>query len=84
VAAPPSIAVTVRVFASLRELLGADRVALDLPAGTPLGAVWGYLPSAAVAPPPGLRYAINHQWAPPGAPLADGDEVALILPVSAG
>lgn len=84
VAEPATMAVTVRVFASLREVLGTDRVLLELPAGTPLGAVWSHLPSAAVEPPPGLRYALNHSWAAPGATLRDGDEVALILPVSAG
>ena len=84
VAEPATIAITVRVFASLRQVLGGDRVALELPAGTPVGAVWGHLPSAAIEPPPGLRYALNHAWAAPGATLADGDEVALILPVSAG
>lgn len=77
---------TVRLFASLREAAGTDRVPLALPPATPLGAVWGHLPEAVRARglPDGVRYALNHVWTPPGAPLRDGDEVALVLPVSGG
>jgi molybdopterin converting factor small subunit len=83
---PSEIAVTVRLFASLRDAAGADRLALSLPHATPVGAVWGHLPSELRrdGPPAGLRYALNHEWTLPGAPLRDGDEVALVLPVSGG
>jgi molybdopterin converting factor small subunit len=81
-----SISVTVRLFASLRESAGRSRIALTLPAATPVGAVWGYLADeiGSGEPPAGLRYALNHAWTLPGAPLRDGDEVALVLPVSGG
>jgi molybdopterin converting factor small subunit len=80
------IRVTVRLFASLREAAGTGLIDLRMPAATPVGAVWGHLPEAlgAGAPPEGLRYALNHVWTLPGAPLRDGDEVALVLPVSGG
>lgn len=80
------IAVTVRLFASLRDAAGTGRVALRLPAATPVGAVWSHLPEPvrALGLPDGLRYALNHEWTVPGAPLRDGDEVALVLPVSGG
>jgi molybdopterin synthase catalytic subunit len=80
------IVVTVRLFASLRESVGASRIELSLPPATPVGAVWAHLPGAAAGsePPAGLRYALNHEWTLPGAPLRDGDEVALVLPVSGG
>jgi molybdopterin converting factor small subunit len=80
------ITVTIRLFASLREAAGADRLTVRVPPATPLGALWGHLPEAlaAGAPPAALRYALNHEWALPGAPLRDGDEVALVLPVSGG
>jgi molybdopterin synthase sulfur carrier subunit len=83
---PPAITITVRLFASLREAAGTDRVELRLPAATPAGAVWSHLPSdvGAEGPPDGVRYAVNHEWSLPGAPLRDGDEVALVLPVSGG
>lgn len=81
-----SIDITVLVFASLRDRVGAGRVALRLPAATPVGAVWDHLPEPArSAPAPaGLRYAVNESWATPGSPLRDGDRVALVLPVSGG
>lgn len=83
---PDRIVVTVRLFASLRERAGADRLRLSVPPATPLGAVWSHLPEAVrgTGPPDGVRYALNHAWTPPGAPLRDGDEVALVLPVSGG
>jgi len=81
-----TIAVTVRLFASLRETAGRGEVALSLPPATPVGAVWSHLAEeiGAGEPPVGLRYALNHVWTLPGAPLRDGDEVALVLPVSGG
>jgi sulfur-carrier protein len=83
---PQEISVTVRLFASLREAAGVDRVSLSVPAGTPVGAVWGHLPDAVrgVGLPDAARYALNHEWTLPGATLREGDEVALVLPVSGG
>ena len=83
---PPAITITVRLFASLREAVGTERLELRLPAATPAGAVWSHLPGGVgpEGPPDGVRYAVNHQWTLPGAPLHDGDEVALVLPVSGG
>ena len=61
-------------------------MSLSLPAGTPVGAVWGHLPDPVrdVGLPDGARYALNHEWTLPGATLRDGDEVAVVLPVSGG
>ena len=80
------ISVTVRLFASLREAAGASRMTLSVPHATPVGALWSHLPEAISGgdPPAALRYALNHEWTLPGAPLRDGDEVAFVLPVSGG
>lgn len=80
------IRISVRLFASLREAAGAGRLELELPPATPVGAVWSHLPDPVRegGPPEGVRYALNHEWTLPGAPLRDGDEVALVLPVSGG
>lgn len=80
------IEITVRLFASLRDAAGSGRIELRLPPATPVGAVWSHLPEPvrALGLPEGLRYALNHEWAVPGVPLRDGDEVALVLPVSGG
>lgn len=80
------ITVRVRLFASLREAAGTGRVELTLPPATPVGAVWSHLPDEVRRHglPEGVRYALNHEWTVPGAPLRNGDEVALVLPVSGG
>jgi molybdopterin converting factor small subunit len=83
---PDRITVTVRLFASLREAAGAERFQLSVPAGTPVGALWGHLPEhvRALGPPSGARYALNHAWTIPAATLRDADEVAVVQPVSGG
>ena len=71
--------VTVRLFAGLRERAGwSER---DVEAET-VADVWGQLGLG--EEPPGLLYAVNQEYAEPFRELADGDEVALIPPVSGG
>jgi molybdopterin synthase catalytic subunit/molybdopterin converting factor small subunit len=72
--------VTVRVFAGLRERAGwSERDVEDV---ARVGDVWAKLGLG--EEPPGLLYAVNKEYAPPERELADGDEVALIPPVSGG
>jgi MoaE-MoaD fusion protein len=74
------VEVTVRLFAGLRERAGWSEQKLD---GVELvGDVWTALDLG--DEPPGLLYAVNREYAPPERELADGDEVALIPPVSGG
>ena len=74
--------IVVRAFAGLREQLGTGRVELDLDEGASVSDVW---PALGLGDePPGLLYAVNRQYAEPEHALADGDEVALIPPVSGG
>jgi molybdopterin synthase catalytic subunit/molybdopterin converting factor small subunit len=74
--------ITVRLFAALRELAGADRRQLELADGAAVADVWPALQLG--DEPPGLAYAINREYMPREAGLADGDEVAVIPPVSGG
>src|SRR5689334_12504592 len=74
--------VTVRLFAALRERAGWNRRQLELPDGARVGDVWDAL--GLDDEPPGVAYARNREYAPREEPLADGDEVALIPPVSGG
>jgi molybdopterin synthase catalytic subunit len=71
--------VTVRLFAGLRERAGWSK--REIEAAT-LADVWAALDLG--DEPDGLLYAVNKRYAPPGTALADGDEVALIPPVSGG
>ena len=72
--------VTVRLFAGLRERAGQSRLELD--DVTRVEDVWAKLGLG--DEPPGLLYAVNRSYVEPGHELADGDEVALIPPVSGG
>ena len=73
---------TVRFFAALRELAGQRERELELADGARVDDVW---PALGLGDEPrGLVYAVNRAYAERGAPLADGDEVALIPPVSGG
>jgi molybdopterin synthase catalytic subunit len=71
--------VSVRLFAGLRERAGWSKREVDADA---VGDVWPALDLG--AEPDGLLYAVNREYAPREQPLADGDEVALIPPVSGG
>ena len=73
------MAVTVRLFAGLRERAGWSRRELDVER---VADVWATLGLG--EEPEGLLYAVNREYAERDRPLADGDEVALIPPVSGG
>ena len=72
--------VTVRLFAGLRERAG--RSSVDLEDVSRIDDVWAALSLG--AEPPGLLYAVNRRYVEPGHELVDGDEVAVIPPVSGG
>lgn len=74
--------VAVRLFAGLRERAGTGGRDLELPSGARVADVW--LALGLGSEPPGLLYAVNKEYAEGGRALADGDEVALIPPVSGG
>jgi len=79
--------ITVRLFAILREKAGVSEAVMELPAGASAAAaareigrrfpvVADLIPRAALA--------VNMEYAAPDHALADGDELALIPPVSGG
>lgn len=79
--------VRVRLFAIQRELAGTREVALELPDGATIGDAWGALVAAFPTLKPGrasVRFARNGAYADETTGLADGDEVAMIPPVSGG
>lgn len=71
--------VTVRLFAGLRERAGWSQREID---AATVADVWRALELG--DEPAGLLYAVNKEYATPDRTLADGDEVALIPPVSGG
>jgi molybdopterin synthase catalytic subunit len=74
------VGVKVKLFAGLRELAGWSERELDDVAR--VDEIW---PVLGLGPEPdGLLYAVNKEYAKRDRELADGDEVALIPPVSGG
>jgi molybdopterin synthase catalytic subunit len=73
------VGVKVRLFAGLRERAGWSL--REVEAAT-VADVWPALDLG--SEPEGLLYAVNKEYAPRDRRLADGDEVALIPPVSGG
>jgi molybdopterin synthase catalytic subunit len=74
--------VSVRLFAALRERAGVRERQLELPDGATAADVWPRLDLG--EEPSGLLYALNKEYVERAAALADGDELALIPPVSGG
>ena len=72
--------VTVRLFAGLRERAGRSQ--LELGDVARVEDVWPKLGLG--DEPPGLLYAVNREYVERSHTLADGDEVAVIPPVSGG
>ena len=79
--------IRVRLFAIQRELAGAREIALDLPPGATIEAAWTALVERhpVLAPGrPAVRFARNGEYTDPETALGDGDELAIIPPVSGG
>jgi molybdopterin synthase catalytic subunit len=79
--------ITVRLFASHRDIVGVPELELDVPEGTTIGQLWQRLGAQYPALVPSTRsimYAHNQEYANPEVMLQDGDEAAFIPPVSGG
>ncbi|MEA2609445.1 MAG: MoaE-MoaD fusion protein [Chloroflexota bacterium] len=84
---PVTIDVRIRLFAMQRELAGTREVHVRLAEGSDVEAAWDALVTRHPVLAPGrtsLRFARNGDYAEPLTQLADGDEVAMIPPVSGG
>ena len=77
------VQVTVRLFAGLRDQAGTGEKTLEIQDDATVAAVWPAL-GLASDEPAGLLYAVNKEYAKREQTLAEGDEVALIPPVSGG
>jgi molybdopterin synthase catalytic subunit len=76
------VKVAVKLFAALRERAGTRERALELQDGASIADVW---PALGLGDEPaGLVYAVNRTYVERSHTLADGDEIALIPPVSGG
>ncbi len=79
--------INVRLFARLRDIVGAGEIARQVPDGATVRSVWDEL---AVEFPDLRAYratisaAVNAEYSRMDAPVDDGDEVAFLPPVSGG
>lgn len=79
--------VTVRLFARLRDIAGAGDLVRDVPPGATAQVVWNGLAREFPDFTPytgAVSTAVNEEYARLDAPLADGDEIAFLPPVSGG
>ena len=77
-----AVNVKVRLFAALREQAGSGTLELELADGATVADVWPRLGLG--DEPSGLLYARNRAYVDRAESLSEGDEVALIPPVSGG
>ena len=79
--------VTIRLFARLREIAGADELRRQLPPGATVQTAWDLLadeyPGLADYQPT-VSCAVNEEYARFTTALKDGDEAAFLPPVSGG
>jgi MoaE-MoaD fusion protein len=82
-----SMRVTVLLFGVLKEMLSSQSQVLDLPPGSTVDSVIAHFRQLLPQQPKlwsTLAIAVNQSYAPSGCLLRDGDEVALLPPVSGG
>ena len=83
----PTVRVTIRLFARLREITGAGELTREVNAPADAEAAWTTLAREFPALEqyrPVISCAVNEQYARFDTPLAEGDEVAFLPPVSGG
>ncbi|HEX8103474.1 MAG TPA: molybdenum cofactor biosynthesis protein MoaE [Solirubrobacteraceae bacterium] len=78
--------VSVRLFAGLKERAGAGRVDVEVPEPATVAGLLEAVATTPIGPlpPRSCIVAVNREYAAASAPIAPGDEVALIPPVSGG
>ncbi len=85
--AATTIGVTAKLFAGVAEAVGRRELAIDLEPGATVESAFAAIAAKhpTVAAMRGtLRFAVNREFAEADRALADGDELALIPPVSGG
>ena len=79
-------AITVKYFASLREVLAKDGETLEISAGATVGDIWKKVTVSVTegSLPPQILCAVNQCHVNFDAQVSDGDEVAFFPPVTGG
>jgi len=77
----PSMSITIKFFAGLREQIGIDEVTLDTAPNT-VGAAWSTVTDK--PRPNNTLAAVNHEYVDFEHPIKNGDEIAFFPPVTGG
>jgi len=81
------VTIIVKLFAIVREAAGVSELSIDLAEGSTVADARDELPRRLPALAPhlsGCAFAVNRNYSTASARLSDGDEVAVIPPVSGG
>jgi sulfur-carrier protein len=79
--------ITVKLFALMREKAGTDTITLEVPVGAAVTQAMATLVCQYPTLEPyiaNMRFALHMDFVNPETPLAEGDELVLIPPVSGG
>ena len=81
-----AVGIRIRFFARLREQAGVETESIEVAPGSTLAEVYAALHGKHAALPEqgAVRAALNQEFADWNTPVASGDEVAFIPPVSGG
>lgn len=79
------MSITVKYFASLREILGRSEDSLELGKGhITVAEIWTKVAGTQKSLPDTVLSAVNMEYVKPDATVKDGDEVAFFPPVTGG
>jgi len=79
------MSITVKYFASLREVLGRSEDSLEIGKGKiTVAELWAKVAGTQKSMPANVLTAINTEYVKPDATVKDGDEVAFFPPVTGG
>ncbi len=76
--------ITVKYFASLRELLGRSEEAVEIFDGATVSDIWQQISMGIEETPANLLTAVNMAYVKADAKVSEGDEVAFFPPVTGG
>ena len=76
--------VSVKYFASLRELMGESSVFLDIDKESSIDDVWQYVTKNKKIELDNIMATVNMEYVKPSYVIRDGDEIAFFPPVTGG
>ena len=76
--------VSIKYFASLRELIGESRTTMDIEPNSTVEELWAHIIQSREIDFDNVMMAVNTEYVKPEHKLQEGDEVAFFPPVTGG